>query len=294
MTQSSTSLLEILERSRAALATGALDEDVAQSAGVGAARYVAQERWAGIIVAAQGANEQGWSRREELSSELYEKLAASHGPPISEALAASFRELDTSQPVQPTTCTNCRIRPGFGPCPRCSGVGVLLVQSPTGNTSSVDDCPECEDGFATCTVCGGSTRTISATVRYVNRTPLAAQHLVLPNAVADLAGTLRGAFSAPGEIPAELAIELEADESATAYRGAQPGAMTDFRGYSLGDAARRALGFARRVRVAPNFLLRDLRTFAMPFITAAFSTSGSPVRIVMFVDTTLTPRFVRQ
>jgi hypothetical protein len=35
-------------------------------------------------------------------------------------VAFDYRELDRNQPAQRTTCTNCRIRPGFGPCPRCS------------------------------------------------------------------------------------------------------------------------------------------------------------------------------
>lgn len=282
MGDSSISVLSALELARASMSRGGLDQEVARSAGRDRVKFATQDRWAGVVVAVDGASQEAWSRREELSESLYQKLAATRPPDPAETLSASFRELDTSQPVRAETCTNCRIRPGFGPCPRCSGVGVLLVRHPNGDTSTVEDCPECEDGFSTCTVCGGSTKAVVATVRYVDRKPLRSYHLALAPEFAYLKEVIGWGYPDPFEMPEELAVDLERDATTSAYRGAQPGMLSEFRGFRLGDAAQRAWAFVRRVKAAPNFVVRSMRTFVLPFVVASFESSGEPVRIVLF------------
>jgi len=293
MREGKMSIWDVLEQTCKAMAAGALNADIAASADCGSATYSSHDRWAGILLVAEGATEESWTRREELSTDLYRELSSTRGPSPAEALSATFREIDTSQPIEPITCTNCRIHPGFGPCPRCSGVGVLLVRNMSNDTTAVEDCPECEDGFAPCTVCGGSTRAIAATIRYVNRTPLRATQLVLPEAVGNLRDVLLWGFPDPSSVPADLLVDLEGKATSSAYRGAQPGGWTGYRGYRLDDAGRRAEMFARRVRNAPHFVLRELRTYALPFVVARFATTGDALQIVLYVDAEGQSRFQR-
>ncbi len=287
------SVWDVLERTCKAMAAGALNADIATSAGRSGATYSSHDRWAGILLVAEGATEESWARREELSTDLYQELATMRGPSPAETLSASFREIDTSQPVEPITCTSCRIRPGFGPCPRCSGVGVLLVRTMSNDTTAVEDCPECEDGFAPCTACGGSTRAIAATVRYVDRKPMHATQLVLPEPVSHLRDVLLGGFPDPSSVPPDLLLDLEGKVTSSAYRGSRPGGWTDYRGYRLDDAVRRAEMFVRRVRNAPRFVLRELRSYALPFVVARFETADDVLRIVLYVDSGGIPRFQR-
>jgi len=116
---------------------------------------------------------------------------------------------------------------------------------------------------------------------------------VLPEAVGNLRDVLLWGFPDPSSVPADLLVDLEGKATSSAYRGAQPGGWTGYRGYRLDDAGRRAEMFARRVRNAPHFVLRELRTYALPFVVARFATTGDALQIVLYVDAEGQSRFQR-
>ena len=53
-----------------------------------------------------------------------------------------------------------------------------------------------------------------------------------------------------------------------------------------------ARAFLRRVRAAPSFLVRDLRTFAIPFVLATFATGSSTQRGALFLNAAGAIRFL--
>jgi len=264
---------------------GPLIESIARAVGESSLQLVEHHRIAAVLIAVRGGFQEAWSRREELSTDLYEKLDAVDAPARGTRVPFNFRELDRAQPVQRSTCSNCRIRPGFGPCPRCSGVGVLLVQRPGSDNSTVQDCPACDDGFATCTVCGGSTESLQATVRYVNYKPFDTNHIVS----AAYRDALQGAFPAPSVPPDELAYDVEGSGGQSPYRGQQVSMDRDFHGHRFDDALKQARAFVQRVQSAPNFILHELQTYALPFVLATFDSPSRTHRSVLYIGADGTP-----
>lgn len=278
MAESPNEFLTKLDEARRTLGAGPLHERIEQALQQSDLELVDEQRIATVVVSVRGGFQESWSRREELSTALYDKLSAIAPHSRRERVPVNYREIDRREPVRTVTCTNCRIRPGFGPCPRCSGVGVLLVQRPGSDSTDVQDCPECEDGFATCTVCGGSTECVEATVRYVNFKPFDANHVV----TATLREALAQAYPEGTDLPSELAFDV-AGTTQSAYRGEQGSTARDFHGYPFGDAVQQARAFVRRVEAAPNFVIHELRTFALPFVLATFTSSSRSYRAVLYV-----------
>lgn len=281
MPDSPLEILAKLDRVSGELRAGAHNDTVAQAAEVPSVEATAQERLATVIVSVRGGFQEAWSRRDEMGISSYEALAAVTPPPRRGGAPIGYRQIDGDYPVERITCTHCRIRPGFGPCPRCTGVGVLVVQQPGSDNSSVVDCPDCEDGFSTCTVCGGSTKSVVATVRYVNVKPFEVNH-VIPCVCRD---AFVRAYPDTAEPPEGLAYDLESASGQSAYRGAVASAEREFHGYVFGDSVRLARAFVHRVRSAPGFLIDTMRTYAFPFVLATFVSEAGTHRVVFFVDT---------
>lgn len=281
-------IVDRLEQGRASLEQGPLLRTLEQSAGE-RLTLIGQRPRAAVLFLVRGGLQEAWSRQEELAAELYEKLDAVSARQAGERVPANFRELDRDQPIEWIQCTNCRIKPGFGPCPRCSGVGVLLERHANSDNSYVTDCPDCEDGFAVCTVCGGTQRTVRATVRYVNIKPLDANHVVGEAVDGNLRSVLEMAYPGMTTPPDALAIDLEAGSSA--YRGRVAGAQADFRGYAFGEGIGLARAFERRVQAAPNLQLYELKTFALPFVDVVVARGDREARAVLFIDSEGVLRF---
>lgn len=277
MIDSPTEYLAKLDRARQSF-DSSLCERIARAVGESSLQLVEQHRHAAIIIAVRGGFQEAWSRREEMSTDLYKKLDAVDAPARGVRVPFNFREIDRAQPIERSICSNCRIRPGFGPCPRCSGVGVLLIQQTGSEASLVQDCPACDDGFATCTVCGGSTASVQATIRYVNFKPFDTNHIV------DAAhrDALQAAFPTPSFPPDELAYDVEGGGAQSAYRG-QVSLDRDYHGYPFGDAVKQARAFVQRVQAAPNFVVHDLRTYALPFVLATFASASQTFRAALFI-----------
>jgi hypothetical protein len=275
-----TEILGSLDRVSGELRAGAHNDSIAQVAEVPSVEATAQERLATVIVTVRGGFQEAWSRRDEMGIASYEALAAVTPPSRKGRAPLSYRKIDGDYPVERITCTHCRIRPGLGPCPRCTGVGVLLVQQPGSDNSNVVDCPDCEDGFATCTVCGGSTKSVVATVRYVNVKPFETNH-VIPCVCRD---AFVRAYPDTVEPPEGLAYDLESPSGQSAYRGATASAEREFHGYVFGDSVKQARAFVHRVRSAPGFLIDTLRTYAFPFVLATFVSKTGTHRAVFFVN----------
>ncbi len=280
MLDSLTEILGKLDRVSGELRSGAHNDSLAQAAQVPSVEATAQERLATVIVSVRGGFQEAWSRRDEMGMPSYEALAATSPPPRKGRAAIGYRQIDEGYPVERITCTHCRIRPGLGPCPRCTGVGVLVVQQPGSDNSSVVDCPDCEDGFATCTVCGGSTQSVLATVRYVNVKPFETNH-VIPCACR---GAIVGVFPEATDPPEALAYDLDSPGGQSAYRGAVASAEREFHGYLLGDTVKQARAFVHRVRSAPGFLIDSLRTYAFPFVLATFESKAGSHRAVFLIN----------
>ena len=278
MAESPIEFLSKLDEARRTLGSGPLHERIQQALGHKDLALVDEQRLATVVVSVRGGFQESWSRREELSAELYERLTAIAPHSRRERVPVNFREIDRREPVRTITCSNCRIRPGFGPCPHCSGVGVLLLQRPGNESSYVADCPDCEDGFATCTVCNGSKECIEATVRYVNFKPFDANHIVTET----MRDALGQAYPSDTDLPTELAFDVEGT-SQSAYRGEHASMARDFHGYAFGDAVKQARAFVRRVEAAPNFVIHELKTFALPYVLATFSREMQSYRTVVYI-----------
>jgi len=226
-----------------------------------------------IVLAVRGGIQQAWTRQEEMGEATYQALLAETPPPKTNDRAADYRQIDNEVPVQRITCTHCRIRPGFGLCPRCQGVGVLLSDRP--GTESVLDCPDCEDGFATCTVCGGSTQSRVVTVRYVTIKPLRINHVIPCHGQE----ALKEAYPDKVDLPSFLAYDLE---SSSAYRGTSADVGKDYFGFSFEDTIVRAKAFIDRLHSAPSFLVDSLQSFAMPYLLVHLVTRSQIRRRAVF------------
>ncbi len=277
-----------LDRVRSDIRAGAYNAQVAKAANDPAIESIEQERLATVIVSVRGGFQEAWTRREEMGVPSYEALATAVPPARTDRTPLSYRQVDGNQPVERIRCTHCQIRPGFGPCPRCTGVGVLIVQQPGSDNSNVIDCPDCEDGFATCTVCGGSQQSVVAAVRYVNIKPFATNH-VIPCTCRD---ALMQVYPETIEPPASLVYDVESPGGQSAYRGNVASAEREYHGYAFGDTVKQARAFVRRVQAAPGFLIDTLHTYAFPFILASFAGKSRTHRVTFFLDADGKPGWV--
>jgi hypothetical protein len=288
MHDSSTEVPTKLDRIWSDIRAGAYDARVAKAANDAAIESIEQQRLATVVVTVRGGLQEAWSRREEMGTSSYEALATAVPPVGTGQATLSYRQVDGNQPVERIRCTHCQIRPGFGPCPRCTGVGVLIVQQPGGDNSNVIDCPACEDGFATCTVCDGSQQSVVATLRYVTIKPFATNH-VIPCTCRD---ALLQVYPETVDPPASLVYDVESPGGQSAYRGNVASAEREYHGYAFGDTVKQARAFVRRVQAAPSFLIDTLRAYAFPYILASFAGRSQTHRVVFFVDADGNPSWV--
>lgn len=203
-------------------------------------------------------------------------------PPVPEQFATMSRTvLGTIDKTVP--CTLCGVRPGFGPCPRCVGTGVIAARG------GMVDCPDCEEGWTTCTTCDGVRQVVIAKVRHVDDHDVEIRHTFLPLTTSRLEESLLDAFVAdePDEC---LRFDLDLRSNNAPYRSAGDDVVRDnaFLGYRFAESIDRARKAVARLGGTGEWVREEVHAFARPFLWVAWGDEDPPVeRNVAFV---VTPR----
>lgn len=241
---------------------------------LGAIQAERVESLAAIVLSGEGVRRDSWTRPADLSEAELTRLTNAK-PPVREIIGRSFQRIDNPATGVPMRCTNCAVRPGLGPCPRCVGTGRLLQRDDQGN-DTWGSCI-CDGGFVRCAMCGGSLRVVRVTVRSVTDTVVPVQEWVLPQIAIAATGTLQR-LGAPSPLERYL-CSLESERVESAYRGTGHVVTPSFCGFELLDAADRAR--ERLAQLAGRLHVHDAKPYAVPFLFLRFSIGGKPAHAVV-------------
>lgn len=237
---------------------------------------------AGVLVVGRALRRETWLEPVEISEALFERL--SKGAPIEPPVGQDERDqsqLDAAS-AKRADCTHCGVRPGLGPCPRCTGTGLIARNDQ--NAPVWLDCPDCDRGFVTCTVCEGTRRMIAAQLRHVHDHPVVLRRLVLPELPEWLDEAVRDLFASAGEPAAELAHDPEPTFSAAAYRGAMAASAAAFHGHTLGKANQEAYDLRAAFAYAKDTTNAAVRCYAQPFVIGRWHVRGMDRTAVFLVS----------
>lgn len=229
---------------------------------------------AAVVIVGQGVRRNAWTRSAELSEQEVARLAKNDGAAPRALVERSFQTVDDAAAATPMQCTNCSVRPGFGPCPRCVGTGRVLGPGDDGKEAWVR-C-QCHNGFIPCTMCEGSRRVLRVDVRSIHDTLVPVEQWVVPLAAAEATTALRS-LGGPSEIPPYL-CPLESAPVESAYRGAASMVTPRFFGFELFDASERARDQLAQLAVSLHVL--KTRTYAVPFLLMRYAIGGKTVDAV--------------
>lgn len=194
---------------------------------------------AAIVLQIDGLRREAWTDDVELSERLFAEYPKGFPPAPDRTRPASYKVIDDEVPAVRQRCMNCVLRPGFSPCVRCGGTGVIYE---VGDSPLMTRCPDCHFGFSRCTTCEGTTVSVRARVRYVNDSPVNLRQLFVPELPKTIRSYVEGQISASLEWPEVLRFEPEPAMVGTAYRGASAVREPDFHGFFFGDALMRTTG----------------------------------------------------
>ncbi|MBL8610119.1 MAG: hypothetical protein JNL38_22480 [Myxococcales bacterium] len=238
---------------------------------------------AAVLVSGRATRRDSWSEDVEISEALFAKLAAE--PPIEPPKGTEPREqrrLDGASAIR-AVCTHCGVRPGLGPCPRCTGTGRLLLPGDDGG-GAARDCPDCDRGFVTCTVCEGTRAMVKAKLLHVTDHVVALHQLVLPDLPEWLEDPVRDMFAGAGDGLPEHAHDPEPSFTAAAYRGAQAASEQSFHGFAFGKANAAANELRARFAYGEGTSGASVKCYARPFLVARYHLRGVDRTVVVLLD----------
>lgn len=239
------------------------------------------EPWAAVVAWGHRVVREHWSKETELGERLFARLQSASVRGAGTSAAQQFQELDRARPPVPQRCSNCTLRPGLAPCLSCVGTG-FLSRSYEDGTDTMTPCG-CDSGFATCTVCDGSTKTVLASVRYVIDTPSQERRLFVPEPAKLPPHTLSFALTSPGLLNDAHRMNPAPAARAYAYRDAAPEGVAPFHGFPFGGAAASALRWADAFGSGAHAVQLDF--WAVPFFLLHFTLKNSVVRLVAWRTT---------
>ncbi len=185
------------------------------------------------------------TQRIEIAAARIEKMRRTPRPaavPSSHAVLGNVLER--------RACTLCTVRPGFGPCPFCTGTG----------------CDECEgQGFTKCTACDGAREIAIAELHMIDDRELRLRATYAPSVPLSLDALLREAIDDSVDPPDALTFDLDRSSVFAPYREARVDADS-FEGHSFGDALLRARAQLERIREGGQQLEEELHAWARPFL----------------------------
>lgn len=230
---------------------------------------------AAVVVVGKGGRRAAWTRSAELSELQLARLAKRSTEPRA-LVERTFAVLVDSAEAVPMRCTNCMMRPGYGPCPRCIGTGKMHNEHHQEADEQWIRC-DCSGGFVRCTLCGGTQRVLRVDVQTVTDSVIDVEEWVVPNDIAVAAQTLR-ALGPPATTDA-FACELESTRIESAYRGAAAMAAPRFFDFELLDAAARAR--ERLAQLTGTLSPLAARTYAVPFFFLHYTLGAQHVDAVV-------------
>lgn len=230
---------------------------------------------AAVWLQARAVRRESWVRSQEMTERELVQLAATDTSPSFAVPERSFQRVDAPERAVHARCSNCSVRPGFGPCPRCIGTG--RVPQRQSNDEEVWVACDCDGGFVRCTLCGGSQHVVRADVRVVTDRLVSLDRLVLPTRAATATSALeRVAMPVPSP---EFACTLENTPIESAYRGTASMTTPSFFEFELLDASERASKQVAQLRM--QFSTLRIESFAVAFVLLRYGEdSDAPCAVV--------------
>ena len=216
---------------------------------------------AALVLQVDGVRRNTWSDEVELSRQLFDAFPRDHVPVPDLGPERSYKVIDDTVTAFERRCSSCVVRPGKSPCTVCLGTG-----AGSEGDRYQDPCGACRgEGFLSCSTCGGSTRVVACSVRYVNDAPIKVRRALVPEVERKLRSFLEAAIDPAASWPDALVFDPEPSLVGTAYRGASAVRATpDFRGFFFGDAVTRCL--AAREEASSGLARFVQRVFAIPVL----------------------------
>ncbi len=218
---------------------------------------------AALVLQTDGVRRDAWSDDVELSEPLFDTFPRGAIPPadLNLGVERSFKLIDDATPTRKQRCSSCVVRPGFAPCTVCIGTGA-------GSHADryVDPCRGCQgQGFVNCETCGGTTRVIACSVRYVNDAPIRVRRTLVPDVDRKLRPFLEASIDPTASWSVHQAFDPEPSLVGTAYRGATAvRATADFHGFFFGDAIAHCLEAREQASSGLDRFVH--RVFAVPVL----------------------------
>ena len=216
---------------------------------------------AALVLQVDGVRRNAWSDEVELSRGLFDAFPRDSVPAPDLGPERSYKVIDDTITAYERRCSSCAVRPGKSPCTVCLGSG-----AGSHGDRYQDPCGACSgEGFLRCETCGGSTRVVACSVRYVNDAPIRVRRTLVPDVERKLRPFLEASIDPTAPWSSALAFDPEPSLVGTAYRGATAIRTTaDFRGFFFGDAVTRCL--AAREEASSGLARFDQRVFAIPVL----------------------------
>ncbi len=209
-------------------------------------------------------------RREERTERL--ELAPSRAATLERAvpgLPSEFldrRHHVLARIVARKRCTLCAVRPGFGPCPYCTGTG----------------CAECEGGWSPCTTCDGTREIALSDVRFVEDRSVTLVATYTASLPAWVEAVLRETFDVAADPPDVLAFELERPTAFAPYRVVQRAEESNtLLGHSYEEPLRHARRAIASMRAAGEVSREDVRAWIRPFLYVEWNDDPESPMVVL-------------
>jgi hypothetical protein len=240
------------------------------------------ELLAGIALSGRSLRREAWVAREEVSLSRYEQLVRAE---VERSDAFESRRYTRVVAVDGEgACSHCA--PGFAgraACLLCAGTG-MRNNGYAGREGQFVPCKDCDNGLVPCEHCGGTHRTVHATIEYVEHRVEPWAALVLPDVSPAVARWLHERLHAALSWPDALRFSLDRMLGGGPYRGVSGEHEPEFHGFRFQGAFDRAREALRESTGRADVLRSEYVSHAIPMSCVSFRDGPREYEAIFLVD----------